>query len=135
MHEAVSVRFELTIGDVVLGDTVHTGGAVGGDCQLTDTCADGLLPAALVAISEYTFGPALAAESTHDDVVDEHPVQVKVVGLSEHVAVIVTFVPSSGVGLLADSEQNGTGGPTACQFTTTFAGALCCPLELLATTV
>jgi len=131
---AVSVRFELTTGDVVLGETVQTGGAVGGDCQLTDTCTDGLLPLALVAMTEYTFGPALAAESMHDDVVEEHPVQVYDVGLSVHVAVIVTFVPSSGDGLLADSEQDGTGGPTDCQFTTTVpTGPV--PMELLAETV
>lgn len=48
---AVSVTLAPTNGDDVLAETVHTGGAVGGLCQVTETCAGKPAPAALLAVT------------------------------------------------------------------------------------
>ena len=73
---AVSVMDCPTPGVVLVVLIWHTGGPDGTAPQSTVSDAWGLLPLALVAITEYVLAPTLGAESVQVDDVDAHPVQV-----------------------------------------------------------
>jgi hypothetical protein len=121
VHDAVRVTLVPTVGVVELAEIEHTGGDVGGAVHVTVTDALGLLPFALVATSEYVFDPAVATESLHDDVVDEQPVHVKLVGALVHAAVIVIDEPTCGDELLGVRVQDGVGVDEPPQLTVTYA--------------
>jgi hypothetical protein len=76
LHVAVSVTFVFTVAVRLVAVTVQTGGEVAGAIQFTLTDAGGLLPAALVATSEYVLDPATEPASVHDDVVELQLVHV-----------------------------------------------------------
>jgi hypothetical protein len=80
--------------------------------------------------------PATLAESVHELVVDVQPAfQVQVVGLLVHVAVIVMFVPTDGVMLLADSVHVGGCGVVTCHVMPTEYALPPVPNEFVAETM
>jgi hypothetical protein len=121
VHDAVRVMLVPTVGVVEVAEIEHTGGDVGGAVQVTVTDALGLLPLALVAMSEYVLVPAVATESLHEDVTDEQPVHVKLVGPLVHAAVIVIDEPTCGEELLGVSVHDGVGLDEPPQLTVTYA--------------
>ena len=76
MHVAVKVMLWPTVGDALVVPIEQVGGEVAGATQFTVTLDDGLLPLALVAMSEYVFAPGIDVESEHDAAVELQPVHV-----------------------------------------------------------
>ena len=112
-HDAVSAMFCPTVGAVLLAEIVHAGGAVADCCQLTVAEAGGLLPAELVATTEYVTLPEALEFALHVLVVLEQPCHAYVVEASVfvHDAVSVTFVPITGEVLLVLSVHEGAAPP------------------------
>jgi hypothetical protein len=93
----------------VFGDNVHTGGAVGGCCQVTVILDGWPSPAVLAAVTEYGRAPGTACVVVQMLVELVQPDHTKVVGLFVHAAVSVSVLLTAGAVLLAEIAQYGVG--------------------------
>ena len=135
---AVSVVVPCAYGSGGLADSVHTGGDVGGTCQLTVTDAVGPTPDALRAVTEYVRGPVAFAVVVHTFDAATQFDHSYAVGVFVHDAVSVSVELIAGELLDGTSTHTGVafgdgpgGGPDdGCQVTRTVS--LLLPALLLA---